>query len=41
MNEVSAAPLLLAHLSRAEIDRIRAALAEAGLLDPKAKRDAA
>ena len=31
----------LVKLSRAEIDRIRAALVEAGLLDPKAKRDAA
>ena len=31
----------LVKLSRAEIDRIRAALAEAGLLDPKVKRDAA
>ena len=31
----------LVKLSRAEIDRIRAALIEAGLLDPKAKRDAA
>jgi 4-hydroxy-tetrahydrodipicolinate synthase len=31
----------LVKLGRAEIDRIRAALVEAGLLDPKAKRDAA
>jgi 4-hydroxy-tetrahydrodipicolinate synthase len=31
----------LIKLGRAEIDRIRAALVEAGLLDPKAKRDAA
>ncbi len=31
----------LVKLSRAEIDRIRAALVEAGLLDAKAKRDAA
>jgi len=31
----------LVKLSRAEMDRIRAALVEAGLLDPKAKRDAA
>jgi hypothetical protein len=31
----------LVKLSRAEIDRIRAALVEAELLDPKAARDAA
>ena len=31
----------LVKLGRPEIDRIRAALVEAGLLNPKAKRDAA
>ena len=31
----------LVKLSRAEIDRIRAALVEAGMLDAKASRDAA
>jgi 4-hydroxy-tetrahydrodipicolinate synthase len=31
----------LVKLSRAEIDRIRAALVESGLLDAKASRDAA
>ena len=31
----------LVKLSRAEVDRIRAALVEAGLLNPKVKRDAA